>query len=292
MKNLRRKFERFCFQNRNKGIPNLMLWIVIANVVVFFIDRMDPQRVLWRVLSFDRAAILHGEVWRLFTFILLEFTARSNLLWLAIAAIFYYQLGLAIENSWGRLRFNLYYLTGIVFMWISGFLFNYSVSPASLHISLFLAYATMYPDNIFAIFFIIPVRARWLGIFNLALYLLDFLQFHSFPNNLAPLFPLANYLLYFGSDIANIFPISWRVNADRVRRKVTGGRNAKKIIFPTAGSYEASTATVKGPYTHRCTICGRTDVSNPELDFRYCSRCKGYHCYCQDHISTHTHIEE
>ena len=64
-----------------------------------------------------------------------------------------------------------------------------------------------------------------------------------------------------------------------------------KVIQFNAGSYEASTATPKAPHTHRCTICGRTDVSHPDLEFRYCSRCNGYHCYCQDHISNHTHIE-
>ena len=79
---------------------------------------------------------------------------------------------------------------------------------------------------------------------------------------------------------------SWK-KSKKKKQKAPG----KPIPFPAAGSYEASTASVKGPYHHRCTVCGRTDASDPDLEFRYCSRCNGYFCYCQDHISDHTHIE-
>jgi len=99
-----------------------------------------------------------------------------------------------------------------------------------------------------------------------------------------------NYFLFFGKDVGNVIPMSWKANFRRLFRN----KPAKKtgtIPFPSAGSYEATVATPKAPYTHRCTVCGRTDVSNPELEFRYCSRCSGYHCYCSDHISNHSHIE-
>ena len=90
-----------------------------------------------------------------------------------------------------------------------------------------------------------------------------------------------------------MIPVSWRANARRLFRKKApkNGQKKPKIIEFDAGSYEASKAAPKAPYTHRCTVCGRTDVTNPELEFRYCSRCKGYYCYCQDHISNHSHIQ-
>ena len=88
-----------------------------------------------------------------------------------------------------------------------------------------------------------------------------------------------------------MIPMSWRANAARLLHRKPPVRKKAKVIHFDAGSYEASTASVKAPYTHRCTVCGRTDVSNPELEFRYCSRCRGYYCYCQDHINNHTHIE-
>lgn len=292
MKQIRNKFERFCFRHQNKGIPNLMLWIIIANIVVYFINVSDPHSILYYILSFDRDGILHGEVWRLFSYIFLELSYR-DLIWAAISAIFYYQLGLALENAWGRLRFNLYYLTGLLFLDVAGFIFNFPVNAGTLNLTLFLAYATLYPDTHFLIFFIIPVKARWLGIFNLAVYLYELLLFHKFPYNLLPLFALANYFLYFGKSFIDIFPVSWQVNAGRlVRRKSRQAqRKTKPIMFPKAGSYDATYTNVKSPYMHKCTVCGRTDVSDPGLEFRYCSRCKGYHCYCEDHINNHTHLE-
>ena len=120
-----------------------------------------------------------------------------------------------------------------------------------------------------------------------------------FPFSLYPLVALANYFLFFGKDVLHLIPVSWRANARRLFRKgsakaqsgTAASGDPKVVPFPAAGSYQASTATVKAPYTHKCTICGRTDVSDPDLEFRYCSRCNGYHCYCRDHISNHTHIE-
>ena len=114
------------------------------------------------------------------------------------------------------------------------------------------------------------------------------------PYNFFPVIALANYFLFFGKDVLNVIPVSWMANLRRLFRKITPAKKSgrpKVIPFPSAGSYEATTATPKAPYTHRCTICGRTDVSNPELEFRYCSRCKGYYCYCQDHINNHSHIQ-
>ena len=111
-----------------------------------------------------------------------------------------------------------------------------------------------------------------------------------FPYSLFSVISLANYFLFFGKDVLNVVPMSWRVNARRLFRKAPTQKKAKVIQFD-AGSYEAAKAAPKAPYTHRCTVCGRTDVSNPELEFRYCSRCKGYYCYCQDHINNHVHIQ-
>ena len=113
----------------------------------------------------------------------------------------------------------------------------------------------------------------------------------SFPNNYFSVISLANYFLFFGSDVRNVLPLSWRLNARRLFKKQPVQQKKAKVIQFDAGSYEAAKATPKAPYTHRCAICGRTDISNPELEFRYCSRCKGYHCYCEEHINTHSHIQ-
>jgi hypothetical protein len=86
--------------------------------------------------------------------------------------------------------------------------------------------------------------------------------------------------------------MSWRLNARRLfNKKAPKAERPKVVPFPKAGSYESSTAQTKAPYTHRCVVCGRTDTEHPELEFRYCSRCKGYFCYCIDHINNHNHVE-
>ena len=161
-----------------------------------------------------------------------------------------------------------------------------------LNLSLFLSYATLYPDTHFLLFFIIPVKAWIFALVNLALVALDFVTV-PFPHNFFSVISLANYFLFFGMDVLNVLPQSWRINARRTvkRAKNTATHQQHKTIPFDAGSYQASTAQPKAPYTHRCTVCGRTDISDPDLEFRYCSRCNGYYCYCQDHISNHTHIQ-
>ncbi len=294
MKNLRRDFNRFCFQNRNKGIPNLMLYISLGCGLVYLFTMVTGNTLLYELLVFDRSAILRGEVWRLVTYPL-TYNGGSLLLTFVIL-LCYYSLGRAMENIWGTFRFNLFYLTGVLMMDVYCLLFGGTATVYYLNLSLFLSYATMFPDSQFLLFFIIPVKAWVFALLDLVLTFYDVISMSIpvfyFPYNLFPLVALANYFLFFGPDVLNVIPQSWRLNARRLVRKKPPRQEGPKVIpFPKAGSYEATTSKPQTPYTHRCTVCGRTDASNAELEFRYCSRCKGYHCYCEDHISNHTHVE-
>ena len=289
MKNLRNRFDRFCFRHRDKGIPNLMMYIALGSALVYIINMIDKTYTLYNILCFDRASILQGQIWRLFTYPLVF--DMGGILYTAIGLICYYSLGRAIENSWGTFRFNLFYFTGMLLMNIYCMIFGCSASADYLNLSLFLAYATMYPDAQFLFLFIIPVKARIFALLDLLLMVFGLLMY-PFPYNLFSVIALANYFLFFGKEVVNVFPMSWRMNARRLFRKGPAKQQkAKTIPFPSAGSYQATVAKPQAPYTHKCTICGRTDVSDPELEFRYCSRCKGYHCYCQDHINNHSHVE-
>lgn len=288
MKNLRTRFERFCFRNRNKGIPNLMLYLSLGSALVYLMSLFADTSILYYWLIFDRSLILKGQVWRLISYPLTY--SAGSLLMTAISLLCYYSLGRAMENLWGTLRFNLFYLSGVVMMDIFCMIFGGQANVYYLNLSLFLAYATLYPDSHFLLFFIIPVKAWIFALLDLALVLVGLFTY-PFPANLFSVISLANYFLFFGKDVLNVIPASWRANARRLFRKKTKQQKAKTVPFPNAGSYESSAARPKEPYTHRCTVCGRTDVSNPELEFRYCSRCKGYYCYCQDHINNHSHIE-
>ena len=291
MKNLRRKFNQFCYQHRDKGIPNLMLYISLGCALVYFLTQMTGNTVLYQLLVFDRNAILHGQIWRLISYPLTFYS--SNMLLMMVSLFCYYSIGRAMEHLWGTLRFNLFYLCGVLMMDVYCMIFGGRADVTYLNASLFLSYATMFPDAGFLLFFIIPVKAWIFALVDLALVFYG-LIFYPFPANLFSVISLANYFLFFGKDVLNLIPASWRINARRLGKKAkpTPSQNRPKVVpFPKAGSYEAETARPQAPYTHRCTVCGRTDVTDPDLEFRYCSRCKGYHCYCEDHISNHDHIE-
>ena len=281
------RFEQFCFRHRNKGIPNLMLYICIGAGIVYLMSTVAQNNLLYAVLCFDRNLILQGQIWRLFTY---PFTFNNgNILMTLIGLVCYYSLGRAMENIWGTFKFNLFYLTGVILADVYALIFGCQADVTYLNMSLFLSYATLYPDAQFLIFFVIPVKAWVLAVLDLLTVFLGL--FSPFPYSLFGLISLGNYFLFFGKDWVRVFPVSWRINARRAAKKAAHPKS-KTIPFPTAGSYQASHAKPQTPYTHKCTICGRTDVDSPDLEFRYCSRCKGYHCYCSEHISSHAHITE
>ena len=286
MKNLRRQFELYCYKNRTKGIPNLMLYIALGTALVYIMSEMSGNHLLYNLLYFDRTLILRGQIWRLFTYPL---TYRiDNLLLMAVSLFVYYSLGRSMESIWGTLRFNLFYLTGVLMMDVYCMIFGGYASVTYLNLSLFLSYATLFPDAQFLLFFIIPVKAWIFALFDLAIVLMDLITY-PFPYNLFSVISLANYFLFFGKDVLNVLPPVWRIKA---KNKFSRNSNHKpKVIQFEAASRNGVKTVPQANYTHRCTVCGRTDVSNPELEFRYCSRCKGYYCYCQDHISNHSHIQ-
>lgn len=284
MKDLRRNFERFCYKNRNKGIPNLMLYIILGNAVVYLISVFAGNFTLYNLLSFNRARILRGEIWRLFTYPLTLWD--SNILFMVITLFCYYSLGTAMERQWGTLKFNIFYLTGMVLMDIYGMVFNCQASVYYLNMSLFLGYATLYPQAGFLLFFIIPIKAWVFALFDLIVILIGVFQPPYSAANLFPLIALGNYFLFFGKDVLNVVPLSWQNKLRKFFHRAP--KQQPKVIHFHVTQAPKQEAPA---YTHRCTVCGRTDVSNPELEFRYCSKCNGYYCYCSDHINNHSHIQ-
>ena len=279
MKNLRRNFNRFCYRNRDKGIPNLMLYVVIGTAIVYIMDMIDPSNALSYLLYFDRELILQGQVWRLITYPFI--IGSSNVLLTAMMLFCYYSIGRTIESIWGVLRFNLFYFSGVILMDIYCMIFGGMADAYYLNLSLFLSYATLFPDAQFMLFFIIPVKAWIFALLDLTLVVWGLIAY-PWPYNLFPVIALLNYFLFFGKDVLNVLPRSWRY---KFSRRVKHTPAVKTIPF------RQTQERARPDYTHRCTICGRTDVTNPELEFRYCSRCSGYHCYCQEHISNHPHIQ-
>ena len=304
LRNLRKRFEFFCYKHRNWGIPNLMLYIVLGTALVSIVSMVTQSNALFALLCFDKASILQGEVWRLFTYV---FTDRASLSFLSLIFLyFFYMLGRYVETRMGTFRFNLFYFTGLLLMDAFAMIFCPSEPNASayyavnlysqmgfyLHLSLMLAFSASNPDAQFLIFFIIPIKAWILSVIYFVTILINiasYIGYFTFPNYLFPLIGIANFLLFAGKDVLNLLPPAWRPSGSTHYRKVRTQPQKKTgtIPFPQ----QQATPKQEPTYTHKCTVCGRTDVSNPELEFRYCSKCNGYHCYCEDHISNHTHIE-
>lgn len=282
MKNLRTRFERFCYRNRTKGIPNLMLYLVLGAILVYVVNMSSNSNALYYALCFDRDAILHGQIWRLVTYPL-TFSA-GGVFFTVIAMYCFYSLGRALEMVWGSLKFNIYLLSGILLMDIYAMIFNCQADVLYIYLALLLGYATLNPQARFLVFFIIPVPAWIFAVLYIGMVFYS-LFFDYFPYNLFPLIALANYFLFFGKDVRYVIPESCRLWFSRTfSRRKKPVRTAKTIPF-------TPTAAKSVNYTHKCTVCGRTDVSDPGLEFRYCSRCNGYYCYCAEHISNHEHIQ-
>lgn len=222
-----------------------MLYVVLANALVYIMSMVSNSYVLYSVLCFDRALILQGQLWRLITFVFTGAFSYGNILYVLIFSLCYYSLGRAIENAWGTFRFNLFYLTGVLMMDIYAMIFGGAADPYYLNLSLFLSYATLYPDAQFLLFFIIPIKAWILALVDLVFILVGLFS-ASFPYNLFPLISLANYFLFFGKDVLRVVPYSWQVNFRRLfKKQPKDARYKKPIRFQSAGSYEAATTQVK-----------------------------------------------
>jgi hypothetical protein len=232
-------------------------------------------------ISFDAEAILHGQVWRLVTFMF--YPISGSMLFALLSFYFYYWMGSTLEQYWGTPQFNIFILLGWFFTVVFGFAVYFitgnspQITGTYLYYSLFFSYATLFPDVQVLLFMLIPVKMKWLAIVDALFFAYAVVSgFAWFPENLLPLVAVLNYFIFFGAELWNRRPrkasaetVTFRRESARIRREQRGEL-----------------------YKHKCSVCGRTDVSNPELEFRYCSRCAGYHCFCQDHINNHIHFTE
>ncbi len=270
--------DRFAYKHPRLGIPRLMLWVVIGNVLVFFFD-LFSSGACSAMLAFYPPLIFRGELWRLVTFIFVP-SSGGGVLSFALFLYFYYFIGSVLEREWGSAKFTLFYLMGVVLNIAVGFV----TGGATMHyvnLSMFFAFATLYPDMQFLLFFLIPVKVKWLAWLDAALFALDILMMAlegAYLYMLLPVVAILNYFLFFYSPILELL--------GRNRRRAQHQRSQAAVNFRAAQKKAKET---RG-YMHKCAVCGRTDTDNPGLEFRYCSKCDGYYCYCMDHINNHVHV--
>lgn len=285
--------DRFCARHPRFGISRLMLYIIIGNAAVYFITVMDSNLTLYYLLSFNPSLIMQGQIWRLVSFVFLpKYTSISGfgLLQQALFLYFYYFIGSMLEREWGSGKFTIYYCFGVLLTLIYGFLAcaltgywgGLGISTSYINLAMFFAYATLYPEHRVMVFFIIPVKMKWLAYLGAFFFLIAIIT-DPFPLNLLPVVGVLNYLLFFGSDL---FHAAKNTVGNLSRRF-----SKRTIDFKSAAKQQEKKARERG-YRHKCSVCGRTDTDNPGLEFRYCSRCAGYHCFCVDHINNHVHFTE
>ena len=308
---LRRKLTAFFLKHRNKGIPNLMLYVAIGNVIVYLFSIADKSGAMLNALSFVPAQILQGQVWRILTVVFLDVSTSSMPILSAIFIISYFWVGRIIENSWGTLKFNVYYFLGLLITELVAFIGGCTFLPGWFHMTLFVLLAILMPDARVMLWGILPLRAKYLAWFDIGMTIFDTVRTLVSLRGmlfltalvvqvLLPLVPILYCLLFVGRDAALLLPDflrrshhssstqrNYRRYQSQQRQANAGSRQRPNPNW--ANHYQSPTG--EKPYHHKCTVCGRTDVSNPELEFRYCSKCNGYYCYCIDHINNHVHIQ-
>lgn len=271
------KFLRKLERNFGKyAVPNLMYYIILMYGAGIVIDLVMPG-LYYQYLCLDAAAILRGQVWRLVTFLICP--PSSGIFFNLIAMFLYYSLGTTLERVWGTFRFNLYFFSGILFHIIAAFVIYFlmgvsvPLTPFYLNNSLFLAFAATFPQMQFYLYGLLPIRAYWLGIFIGAEFLYEFL-FGGLIARICIGLALLNFVIFFMMT-RNYSKISPR----EIKRK-----QKFKSDMKTAQAEKIRLTH------HECAVCGRTEKDDPNLEFRYCSKCEGNLEYCMDHLYTHKHV--
>lgn len=279
---LERKFGRF-------GIPNLTIYMIVCYVIGYALMIVNPGILNW--LSLEPAYILRGQVWRLVTWVLYP-PSTSGVLWFAIAVLFfYYPIGTSLERTIGTFKYTLYILSGVIFTILGAFILYFLLggnvlvgnvfSTYYISLSTFLAYAMCYPDMQVLLMFIIPVKMKWMAIFYVVIVVYEMIQYimaGKWYLVIPIVASLLNFIIfYFGTKDFS------RYNPKEVHR-----RNEFRRAMEPQGRMKSGSGSVT---KHKCAICGRTELDDPNLEFRFCSRCNGNYEYCQDHLFTHTHVK-
>ena len=282
--------QRFCAAHPRFGIPNLMRVIVIGNAAVYILSMltMYTNPAALDFLKFNLNGLLHGEIWRIVTFIF--YPSASSPLMLIISLYFYYWIGSTLEQQWGTAKLNLYYFSGMLLTVIGAILAslitgNSFISVAGttyVNLSMFFAFAFLFPDTQVLLFFIVPIKMKWLAYLDAALFAVDVVRSllaGNWGGALLPVIALLNFAVFIWPEVHYM--------ADRAAYR----HRPQTVQFKRAAQQQQKQEQQQG-YHHKCAVCGRTDTDYPDLQFRYCSKCAGYHCFCQDHIFTHVHFTE
>lgn len=328
--NLERKYSRY-------AISNLMYYITGIYIIGFIIALFAPT-FYDRYLSLNVSMILRGQVWRIFTFIV-QAPADGGILFAALALYFYYWIGSCLERIWGSFRFNIYFFTGMLLQVAAAFIIyfvfgqNFSLTTHYINLALFMAFAVEYPNQEVMLFFVIPIKIKWLAwldgiIFVLTIvggyaasFIYSFMSMSTIMNLAASgivfspvlatsaLVSMINFIFF--AILYKKGPAKTQTQRDfrkayKTAKKAEKKRNAQmekerrqsfNERFYNANSEKSTWESANKPYIrrgvstkHRCAVCGRTELDDENLTFRFCSKCEGNLEYCQEHLYTHIHV--
>ena len=301
MEKLNRAIDRFCLLHPRFGLPNLMLYVVVGNIAVFVLDMFSRGSGLSELLYFSTATVARGQFWRLLTFV---FIPESSGILLLVSCYFYYWIGSSLEKQWGTAKFTCYYIGGMFFTLLGAsivsLLTGYSIQvhgASYVNFAMFMAFAMLWPDAQVLLFFIIPVRIRYLAYLDAGLFALSIIGYIARGRwfyAILPVMALLNFVIFFWPELLRFLKVERVVvqsRASRFRGAASDRRAAQSRSAETQRRTNNARQQASGGL-RKCAVCGRTNETNPELDFRYCSRCAGYHCFCSDHIFSHVHFTE
>lgn len=272
------------------AIRNLSLVLILCYVVGYVIAMINNNFLMY--LTLDPYAILHGQIWRIFTWIIVP-PSSPDLLTI-IMLYFYYSIGTSLERTWGTWRYNVFLLSGMLFTVIGSFVWlgvqyitagglrgelaayvsgmgSLFFSTYYINMSIFLAFAATFPNAQVLLMFVIPVKVKWMGIVYAVILGWEFLMAGSLVIRIAIASSLLNFVIFFFTSRSHI-----HMSPKQVRRRAEFRHEIKRNPKITK---------------HKCAICGRTDEDDPTLEFRFCSKCNGNYEYCQQHLFTHTHVK-
>ena len=275
------------------AITNLSLYIIIAYGIGYLLA-LTGNMIYFTLNPYF--IFNNYQFWRIITWIFVPPTDLS--IFTIIMLYFYYQLGTALERTWGAFRYNVYIFSGLIFTIVGaiglyfittfnggnpmemGQIISGGFSTAYINLSIFLAFAVTYPNMQVLLFFVIPVKVKWMA--YIYAVLLGY-QFFFDPTigpagRVAIIMSLLNFLVFFFST--------------RNYRSISPKEMYRKKAFRSAMASSSQNTHSGGQITkHKCAICGRTEKDSDALEFRFCSKCNGNYEYCNEHLFTHKHIQ-
>ncbi|MEX0714841.1 MAG: hypothetical protein WD278_21115 [Pirellulales bacterium] len=267
LEKLERRFGRF-------AVSNLTLLIIFGQIMGFVLGVVKPESVEKMQLVMSRVA--EGEVWRLLTF---AFTTPAgnlfrdpagfslNVIFLFFAWYLFYLMGTALEGHWGTFRYNIYIAIAYVATLLGACLVpDAPADNGYIGVSVFLAFAYLYPNFEILLFFLLPVKIKYLAALTWIGYAFTIIV-GDWMARVLVLASVSNFLLFFGRSLLG--------------RAYDGKRRME---------WQARMAARRDKPFHTCTVCGATERTHPKIDFRYCSKCHGSYEYCADHLKAHEHV--